>query len=237
MQYCNLASRHRCRVGREGSLFQRVFSSMNGIDPYAAAVSDVYQDLFGEGSYAGKGIYEVDAFEAALAGRVPDRHCSAMICSRAYSPVLVSPPISRSWRSSQHATTLPRDAITVGRAATGSCCRGSSAAAEGRGAASCRRSAAGKCSTICAALCRHQPACCRSRRARVAAAAASVWTLLHPRNHPAARLDSGLRCNLPAPRWDNAAQPSGRARRRSGPRAGPVGTCCHVPGAPGMADG
>ena len=36
-------------VGREGSLFQRVFSSMNGIDPYAAAISDVYQDLFGEG--------------------------------------------------------------------------------------------------------------------------------------------------------------------------------------------
>ena len=59
-------------IGREGSLFQRVFSSMSGIDPYAAAVSDVYQDLFGEGSYAGKGIYEVDAFEAALAGRVPD---------------------------------------------------------------------------------------------------------------------------------------------------------------------
>ncbi len=59
-------------VGREGSLFQRVFSSSSGIDPYAAAVSDVYQDLFGEGSYAGKGIYDVDAFEAALAGRVPD---------------------------------------------------------------------------------------------------------------------------------------------------------------------
>ena len=59
-------------VGREGSLFQRVFSSMNGIDPYAAAASDVYQDLIGEGSYAGKGIYEIDAFEAALAGRVPN---------------------------------------------------------------------------------------------------------------------------------------------------------------------
>ena len=59
-------------VGREGSLFQRIFSSMNGIDPYAAAASDVYQDLIGEGSYAGKGIYEVDAFEAALAGRVPE---------------------------------------------------------------------------------------------------------------------------------------------------------------------
>ncbi len=57
-------------IGREGSLFQRIFSSPSGIDPYAAAVSDVYQDLFGEGSYTGKGIYDVDAFETALAGRV-----------------------------------------------------------------------------------------------------------------------------------------------------------------------
>ena len=59
-------------TGSEGSLFQRVFSSASGIDPYAAAVSDVYQDLFGLGSYAGKGIYDVDAFEAALANRVPE---------------------------------------------------------------------------------------------------------------------------------------------------------------------
>ena len=59
-------------VGREGSLYQHVFSSMHGIDPYAAATSDVYQDLYAEGSYAGKGIYDVDAFEAALADRVPD---------------------------------------------------------------------------------------------------------------------------------------------------------------------
>ena len=43
-----------------------------GIDPYAAAVSDVYQDLFEEGSYSGKGIYDVDAFEAALAGRIAE---------------------------------------------------------------------------------------------------------------------------------------------------------------------
>jgi cyclic beta-1,2-glucan synthetase len=59
-------------IGREGSLFQRVFSSVAGIDPYDAAVSDVYQDLFGAGSYAGKGIYDVDAFEAALGDRVPE---------------------------------------------------------------------------------------------------------------------------------------------------------------------
>ncbi|MEO7391807.1 MAG: glucoamylase family protein, partial [Ramlibacter sp.] len=58
-------------VGREGSLYQRLFSAPGGIDPYAAAASDVYQDLFGEGSYTGKGIYDVDAFEAALAARVP----------------------------------------------------------------------------------------------------------------------------------------------------------------------
>lgn len=58
--------------GGEGSLFQRVFSGPAGMDPYAAAVSDVYQDVFGEGSFAGKGIYDVDAFEAALSGRDPE---------------------------------------------------------------------------------------------------------------------------------------------------------------------
>jgi cyclic beta-1,2-glucan synthetase len=57
---------------RNGTIFQRIFSGPGGLDPYASAVSDVYQDLFGEGSYIGKGIYEVDVFEAALAGRVPE---------------------------------------------------------------------------------------------------------------------------------------------------------------------
>ena len=59
-------------MGPQSSLFQRVFSSMDGIDAYAGAISDVYQDLFGEGSFAGKGIYDIDAFETALAGRVPE---------------------------------------------------------------------------------------------------------------------------------------------------------------------
>nr|WP_239024970.1 glucoamylase family protein [Rhodoligotrophos defluvii] len=59
-------------VGREGSFYQRVFSAPGGIDPYAAAASDVYQDLFGEGTYTGKGIYDVDTFEASLSGRVPE---------------------------------------------------------------------------------------------------------------------------------------------------------------------
>ena len=54
------------------TIFQRVFGGSAGIDPYASAVSDVYQDLFQEGSFTGKGIYDIDAFEAAMAGRVPE---------------------------------------------------------------------------------------------------------------------------------------------------------------------
>ena len=52
--------------------FARIFSGHVGIDPYTTAFSDVYQDLFHEGSYVGKGIYAVEAFEAALEGRVPE---------------------------------------------------------------------------------------------------------------------------------------------------------------------
>jgi cyclic beta-1,2-glucan synthetase len=53
------------------SRFARAFSGITGIDPYTTAVSDVYQDLFGEGSYTGKGLYDVAAFEAALGLRIP----------------------------------------------------------------------------------------------------------------------------------------------------------------------
>lgn len=56
----------------EGSRYSRLFSGPYGIDPYAGAVSDVYQDLLGEGSYIGKGLYDVDAFESSLAGRIPE---------------------------------------------------------------------------------------------------------------------------------------------------------------------
>jgi cyclic beta-1,2-glucan synthetase len=56
----------------EASIFQGIYSGSAGIDPYASAVSDVYQDLFGEGSFTGKGIYDLDAFDAAMADRVPE---------------------------------------------------------------------------------------------------------------------------------------------------------------------
>ena len=52
------------------SLFSQIFTGEAGFDLYSFAVSDVYQDLFGEGSYVGKGIYDVAAFERSLAGQV-----------------------------------------------------------------------------------------------------------------------------------------------------------------------
>ncbi len=58
--------------GTNRSRYARLNGSDPGIDPYTRAISDVYQDLFGEGSFIGKGIYEVDAFERALTGRFPE---------------------------------------------------------------------------------------------------------------------------------------------------------------------
>ena len=58
--------------GTNRSHYARMYGSDPGIDPYTRAVSNVYQDLFGEGSFIGKGIYEVDAFEQALSGRFPE---------------------------------------------------------------------------------------------------------------------------------------------------------------------
>ena len=55
-----------------GSLFARIYAGHTGVDPYTTAVSDLYQDLFDEGIFTGKGLYDVDAFMAALENRVPD---------------------------------------------------------------------------------------------------------------------------------------------------------------------
>ena len=55
-----------------GSLFARLYAGHTGVDPYTTAVSDTYQDLFGEGIFTGKGLYDVDAFTASLEGSVPE---------------------------------------------------------------------------------------------------------------------------------------------------------------------
>ena len=54
------------------SWYARLWGGETGIDPYTRVVSNIYQDVFGEGSYIGKGIYDVDAFEKALGGRLPE---------------------------------------------------------------------------------------------------------------------------------------------------------------------
>jgi cellobiose phosphorylase len=54
------------------SWFVRLLAGDAGIDPYTRQVSDIYQDIFREGSFIGKGIYDVDAFESALKGRFPE---------------------------------------------------------------------------------------------------------------------------------------------------------------------
>jgi cellobiose phosphorylase len=54
------------------SRFTKLFAGDSGVDPYTREVSDVYQDVFGEGSFIGKGIYDVDAFRQAVDGRFPE---------------------------------------------------------------------------------------------------------------------------------------------------------------------
>ncbi len=136
-------------IGREGSFYQRVISGPGGMDPYAAAVSDVYQDLFGEGSYTGKGIYDVDAFEASLAGRIPQ---NALLSHDLFEGVFARAGLASDVEVVEEfprATTSWPSASTAGPAATGSCCRGYSGARPVRRRS--RRSAAGRCSTICGA--------------------------------------------------------------------------------------
>ncbi len=58
--------------GTNLSKYAKLFGNEPGIDPYTRAISDVYQDLFGEGSFIGKGIYDVDSFEQTLKDRFPE---------------------------------------------------------------------------------------------------------------------------------------------------------------------
>lgn len=58
--------------GTNRSRYAQLYGSESGIDPYTRAISDVYQDVFGEGSFIGKGIYDVDVFEQGLKGRFPE---------------------------------------------------------------------------------------------------------------------------------------------------------------------
>lgn len=58
--------------GATFSRYTRMYENDSGIDPYTRITSDVYQDVFEEGSFIGKGIYDVDAFELVLHNRFPE---------------------------------------------------------------------------------------------------------------------------------------------------------------------
>lgn len=57
---------------RDASRYEKLCGGEPGIDPYTRTVSDVYQDVFAEGSFVGKGIYDIDVFEQVLGERLPD---------------------------------------------------------------------------------------------------------------------------------------------------------------------
>ena len=104
-----------------GSIFQRIFSGPAGVDPYASAVSDVYQDLFGEGSTRARASTTSTLSRPPSTGACPRTRCSATISSRASSRGPAWSRTSSSSRSSPRTTKSPPRASTAGCAATGSC--------------------------------------------------------------------------------------------------------------------
>ena len=54
------------------SLFTRIFAGHGGMDIYGNAISDIYQDLFGEGIFNGKGIYDLEVFQKCLKDTIPE---------------------------------------------------------------------------------------------------------------------------------------------------------------------
>ncbi len=59
-------------AAKDLTLFHWLFAGQCGIDPYSAASSEVYQDLFGEGTFTGKGLFNVQALHAVLHRRLPE---------------------------------------------------------------------------------------------------------------------------------------------------------------------
>ena len=59
-------------VGKNGSRFTKIFEGESGLSHYGAVISDIYQDIFNEGIYTGKGIYDIKAFHQVLRNKVPE---------------------------------------------------------------------------------------------------------------------------------------------------------------------
>lgn len=59
-------------IAANKTMFSKIFSGETGIDMYTTAISDVYQDMFGEGIFTGKGIFDIDVFEYMLKDEIPE---------------------------------------------------------------------------------------------------------------------------------------------------------------------
>jgi cyclic beta-1,2-glucan synthetase len=141
-------------VSANRTAFARVFSGHVGVDPYTTAVSDVYQDLFHEGSYVGKGIYDVDAFEGALAGQYPENQLlSHDLFEGFYARGVI--PTSTWWTTTLRTTSRSRHASIGGSVETGRLPAGCGAPCrmlrDDRCRTRCRSSRGGRSSTTCAA--------------------------------------------------------------------------------------
>ena len=140
--------------GANRSWFARMHAGDPGIDPYTRAVSDVYQDVFGEGSFIGKGIYDVDAFEQALGGRFPEnRILSHDLLEGCYarSGLLSDVQLyeeypSTLWRGHQPPAPLDSRRLATGGLAAVARARTRQPAVD---AIRCPRCRSGSCSTTC----------------------------------------------------------------------------------------
>ena len=101
------------------SRFARIFSGNTGIDPYTTAVSDVYQDLFGEGNYTGKGLYDVDALKPPWTDACRRIRCSVTISLSRSSRARLWLPTSSFSTTIRRTTTLMLTVNIAGLAAIG----------------------------------------------------------------------------------------------------------------------
>jgi len=140
------------------SPFSRLFADAVGIDPYTKAVSDVNQDLAGEGSYHGKGIYDVRAFSRVLSGRFPEE----WVLSQERTSEWVWPVISSSMTSSRRVTGATAAGSIVGFVAIGRSWIGFflvfPSREGGEGQTRSPRSTVGRFLTTCAGACCPRPA-------------------------------------------------------------------------------
>ena len=208
--------------------FAKVFSGHVGIDPYTTAVSDVYQDLFHEGSYVGKGIYDVEAFEAALDGRVPEnRLLSHDLFEGSYARTALCTDIQLvddypahylAFAARQHRWVRGRLADRALGLADGAGCQ-----PVARSATCCRSPRAGRSSTTCAAACsRRRWWSCSLAGWTVLPGAALPWTVTgaarprvpDPRAAGALHVQPRPRCAARHARRRRAPEPRAHARSR-----------------------